>query len=203
MRSTVLTLVGICLLVGAIAIAALTFYPVVSQEISYRLKPQSSLRQVSLSGEKPDSLLPVDKEFGIVIPKIGANAKVVANVDPYDAKVYQRALTEGVAHAKGTAFPGQPGNIFIFSHSSATFFEASRYNSVFYLLSKMEQGDEIILAYREELYTYRITDKRIVASSDVSYLSGASPEPTLTLMTCWPPGTTFKRLIVRGQLEGI
>jgi len=198
---SVLTLFGVILIGSALAILTLTFYSVISQEIRYRLASPPKDIEISIQEGKPNSLLPVDKEFGIVIPKIGANAKVIPNVDPYNPKEYQRALTQGVAHAKGTAFPGQIGNIFIFSHSSANFFEASRYKSIFYLLNKMETGDGITLAYQEELYTYRVTEKRIVAAEDISYLKKQAPEPSLTLMTCWPPGTNFKRLIVQAVLE--
>ncbi len=199
-NSKVLTLLGWILLVTAVAILVLTFLPAVSQEINYRVNPPQKDVTVSIK-EEPDSLVPLDKEFGIVIPKIGANAKVVPNVDPHNPREYQWALTRGVAHAKGTAFPGQNGNIFIFSHSSVNFLVAARYNSVFYLLNKLEPGDQIILAYQEKLYTYQVSEKRIVGAADASYLKKESQTPTLTLMTCWPPGTTFKRLVILASLS--
>lgn len=180
------TLVGVELVLVGLLIVALTFYPVVREEIHYQLS----------GPEKRVEVRPVDEDFGIVIPKIGANAKVVPNVDPYDSRVYQVALTRGVAQAKGTVTPDMVGNLFIFSHSSANFYEASVYNSVFYLLDKLESGDEVDLFYKKQKYVYRVTQKKIVLPSDVSYLSGAEVKKTLTLMTCWPVGTTFRRLLV-------
>lgn len=183
-----LIIIGIVLIAAALTIAAATFYPVVKEEVRYRL-PHTQ-----------ESLIPIDRDFGVVIPKLGANARIIANVDPYDSKIYQAALARGVAHARGTVFPGQPGSIFLFSHSSADFYRATQFNSVFYLINKLEPGDPIDLYYKGEKYTYRVTTKKIVEASAVSYLSGRGNGKMLILMTCWPPGTTLKRLLVFAEL---
>ncbi len=171
----------------------LTFYPLLRVELTYDLKI------ISKPLTKP--MEPVDTDFGILIPKISANAKVISDVDPYNSQAYQLALTKGVAQAKGTVFPGELGNLFIFSHSSVNFYEAVRFNSIFYLLDKLEKGDEIDLYYKKEKFKYLVTEKKLVDPSEVKYLSGAGTKKTVTLMTCWPPGTTFKRLIVIGQIS--
>jgi sortase A len=142
------------------------------------------------------AIYPVDERSGIVIPKIGANASVIPDVDWQDSSVYQQALTKGVAHAKGTSHPGEPGNVFIFAHSGVDFYEASRYNAVFYLLGKLVAGDEIYLFQDGKKLVYRVSDTRTVAPEQVEYLSGDATKKTLTLMTCWPAGTTYKRLVV-------
>jgi LPXTG-site transpeptidase (sortase) family protein len=105
-----------------------------------------------------------------------------------------------VAHAKGTGLPGEGKNIFIFAHSTADFFEANRYNAVFYLLSKMENGDEIYLFYKNQKYRYKVSDKKTVKADEAKYLDKDAGDQ-LTLMTCWPPGTTMKRLIVIASPE--
>ncbi|MBP9728458.1 MAG: sortase, partial [Candidatus Moranbacteria bacterium] len=145
---------------------------------------------------KNQGIVPVDENFGIVIPKIRANARVIAGVDWQDSRVYQQALVNGVAQAKGTANPGEPGNVFLFSHSGVDFFEANRYNALFYLIDKLVSGDEIIILYQGEKFTYQVTEKKIVSAESVEYLRGDGSKQTLTLMTCWPAGTTLKRLIV-------
>lgn len=196
---------GTVLLVVSGAIILLTFFPVLWEEAKYQLLPKhenvvivTGSEVLARGEEQPGSevVVPVDSDFGIVIPKIGANAKVVPDVDWQDARVYQRALTRGVAHAKGTARPGEPGNIFIFSHSGVDFFEANRYNALFYLIDKLQSGDEIAILYRKETFTYRVTEKKIVAAESVEYLKGEADRKTLTLMTCYPAGTTLKRLVV-------
>lgn len=191
----ILRLIGIVCFLCGIGILTLTFFPVIKEEVKY------NLQRPNLLSSSYQELAPIDADFGLVIPKIGANAKIIPNVDPYDSKIYQQALTRGVAHAKGTVFPGETGNSFIFSHSSANFYEASRYNSVFYLLNKLEKDDEIDVFVKHTKLVFKVTAKRLVASQDVSYLDAQASEPTLTLMTCWPPGTNLKRLLIIAELS--
>lgn len=179
---------GSLLIIFSLLLFFYIFAPVARVEVDYALNKPKNLE-----------IKPIDKEFGIVIPKIGANAKIVANVDPYNANIYQVALTKGVAQARGTAMPNEIGNMFLFSHSSANLLEAARYNSVFYLLSKLKKDDEIFIFYRGTKYVYKVSDTKLVDAKDVSYLSPKSEVKTLTLMTCWPAGTTYKRLLVIAQ----
>lgn len=171
----------------------LTFFPVINEEVRY---DAAQLAPKQTTGIQK----PVNDQFGIMIPKIGANAAIIPNVDPYDSRVYQRALTKGVAHAKGSVFPGRVGNMFLFSHSSVNFYEALRFNSVFYLLNKLQPGDQIDIYFETKKFTYTIFESKLVDPNNVSYLMEKTNEKLLTLMTCWPPGTTFKRLIVRARL---
>lgn len=176
---------------------------IISLEISYFFSPKNaqvlSKNESRTPGKK--NIVPKDEDFGIVIPKINANSKIVKDVDPFNSKEYQFALTKGVAHAKGTVYPGDVGNVFLFSHSSADFFEASRYNSIFYLLSKLEQGDEVYLFYKKKKIKYKVFDKKVVNGEEVSYLKKSQKKQQLTLMTCWPPGTTLKRLLIFAALD--
>lgn len=185
---------GYLLIGAALLIIIFTFLPVFKEEINYQ---KNSYKYTDQNRE----ISPIDNIFGIVIPKLNINAKVIKDVDPFDQKSYQLALTKGIAHAKGTKYPGESGNTFIFSHSSENFFEATRYNSVFYLLQKLDLGDKIIAYYNNNKFEYKITEKKIIDAGEVDYLKNKSTEPTLTLMTCWPPGTDLKRLIVRANIS--
>lgn len=199
---------GLILVAVSGVILLLMFFPVIKEEVKYRLAPKRGdvivvasrdrARTEQETGEamRPTIMVPVDEQFGIVIPKLGANARVIADVDWRDSRVYQEALTRGVAHARGTAKPGEAGTIFLFSHSGVDVFEANRYNALFYLIDKLVAGDEIVLLYQGEPFLYRVTDKKKVASDQFEYLQGDMMKKTLTLMTCWPAGTTLKRLLV-------
>lgn len=185
-------LFGALFLTLSFGITVLTFLPVLREEVKY---------QTTINTKKPQNeTVPVDASFGIVIPKLGANARIIPNVDPYDGTQYQKALAQGVAHARGTVFPGQPGNIFLFSHSSVDFYRATQFNSVFYLIHKLEAGDMIELYYQNRKFTYRVTGKKTVESTAVSYLTTFGSAKTLTLMTCWPPGTALRRLLVFAEI---
>ncbi len=151
-----------------------------------------------LAGPKEQILVPKDTDFSILIPKIGASAKVFPNVDVSNQDAYLPILMQGVAHAAGTVFPGMNGNIYLFAHSTDNFWDVGRYNAVFYLLKDLTKGDEIVIFYQNKRYNYIVTTSKIVNPSDVSYLvdSQNQNKQQLILKTCWPPGTTLQRLLV-------
>lgn len=147
-----------------------------------------------------EMIVPVSTDFGIVIEKINANARVIPNVDPSNERDYMNALAQGVAHAKGTVFPGQKGNIYLFSHSTDAPWNVVRYNAIFYLLGKLEVGDRIIMFYQGRRFDYIVFDKTIASPQDTHFLTDTYNESVLTLQTCDPPGTTLNRLIIRAKL---
>lgn len=138
----------------------------------------------------------VGSHFSVVIPKIDATSNVIPNVNPADEGEYSEALMQGVAHARGTYFPGQGRNIFLFSHSTGSSFDVTRFNAVFYLLRKLEKGDEIIVFFADKQYVYTVREIVYAAASDTHWLTDTRSSETLILQTCDPPGTSIRRLIV-------
>lgn len=196
-RPSPFIILGAGSIVIGLIILTLTFYPLIRDEFYYFLR---SHQKPSLQAQNVKELTPIDSTFGIIIPKLGANARIIPNVDPYDSRVYQKALTRGVAHAKGSAYPGSLGNVFLFAHSSENFYEAMQYNSIFYLINKLEKGDDIYLYHDGRKYTYIVESKKIVGADAIDYLTHPQGTKTVTLMTCWPPGTSFKRLLIIAKL---
>lgn len=145
---------------------------------------------------------PVSTDFGLVIERINANAKIVPQVDPGVEKEYVAALKEGIAEAKGSTNPGEPGNLFLFSHSTDAPWNITRYNAIFYLLRELETGDRVIVFYQGRRFDYIVFDKTTTAPSDISFLTNRYDRPVLTMQTCDPPGTVLNRLIVRAKLAG-
>jgi len=151
-----------------------------------------------IAGAKEQVLIPPDPHFSLVIPKIGAATKVWPNVDSLDEKDFLPKLQSGVAHAKGTVFPGMQGNIYLFAHSTDNFWNVGRYNAIFYLLKELKPGDPISVYFEDRRYNYVVDHSVVKDPSDVDLLV-KSQEPgkeQLILQTCWPPGTTWKRLFV-------
>lgn len=184
--------------------AFVIFSPIMWKEIKYFFnKPNKDVRIVLDAedvSDKKDVLVVADSDFSIVIPKIGANSKIIPNVDSTNSKEYQVALSKGVAHAKGTLYPDEDGNSFYFAHSSDNFYNANRYNSVFYLLNKLEEKDNFYIVYEDTIYKYEIIEKSIVSPEAMEYMKSKDGERIVTLMTCWPPGTTINRMVVVGKL---
>jgi len=213
----ILRTVGNFLVISSLLMIAKTFYLPVREEIKYFIDTKIQKRyivtgvkeKVEISEERPKGLLakalnlkqveflvPQDPQFSIVIPKIGANAKVLPNIDAANEKIYLSALNHGVAHTLGTAFPGEGGHIFLFAHSTDYFWNVGSYNAIFYLLNKLEVKDEVNIFYQGQRYIYRVVGKKVVNPSQVEYLTSKVNKEFLTLQTCWPPGTTLKRLLV-------
>jgi len=169
------------------------------EEISFSLQKigdKKGLLTRNIDGKIAEVLVPEDPNFSVVIPKIGANARVVPNVDTSNEREYSDALKHGVAQAQGTAFPGEGGHIFLFAHSTDYWWNVSTYNAVFYLLGKLIKGDDINIFYKGERFVYRVVETKIVDPSEVEYITRKTNQEFVTLQTCWPLGTTFKRLLV-------
>ncbi len=150
-----------------------------------------------LTGPKEQILTPSDTQFDILIPKIGANVKIFPNVDSSNEKEFLSVLSKGVAHAKGTVFPGMGGNIYLFAHSTDNWWNVGRYNAVFYLIKDLQPGDDIVIFFNNQRHNYVVSESKVVDPSDVSYITQANTgTETLILQTCWPPATTWKRLLV-------
>lgn len=147
-----------------------------------------------------NQIVPVSTGYGIVIEKINANARIVPAVNPGIEREYVSALTQGVAEALGSTPPGKPGNLYLFSHSTDAPWNIVRFNAIFYLLRELEAGDRVIIFYQNKRYDYIVFDKKVVAPTEISYLTNRYNEPVLTLQTCDPPGTLLNRLIVRAKL---
>ena len=196
---------GISLILLAVFLFCAIFYGVIKSEISYLISTKNKSVKIVLDEESKDNnennedkIIPVDKEFSIIIPQLKINAKVFANVDPQNENEYGNKLKKGVAHAKGSGFPNDEQTIFIFAHSSSNFYQNNQFNTIFYLLRKLKAGDVFYLVYQNKLYTYKMIDSKIVEKEAVSYLED-NKNYDVILMTCWPPGTAYRRLLVMGE----
>ncbi len=213
--------VGNFLILSSLFFIGKTFYQPVREEVRYFVDQRRNKeyvvasaveaprvqQELDLSAQKGkfaeaarnknfEVLVPIDTEFSIVIPKIAANARIIPNVDAGDKEAYLEALKGGVAHTEGTAFPGEPGHIFMFAHSTDFIWNVGTYNAVFYLLYKLETDDEINIFHKGQRFVYKVTGKEVVDPTQVEYITRKTDKEFLTLQTCWPPGTTLKRILI-------
>ena len=163
---------SILILIG-LAIILFLFGPVIKQEVDYTFNQLTGVRYsvdttVAWSSQRP--IYPPNTDFSIIIPKINAVAPIVDNVDPSNSIQYLKALKEGVAHADGTAYPGEIGNMYLFAHSTDAFYNVGKYNAVFFLIGHLVPGDEIDVYYRGKLTKYVVYDKKIVDPEDTEFL---------------------------------
>jgi len=133
----------------------------------------------------------------LTIPRLGVKAPLLIDVSP---ELIVEKLKKGVTHYLDTAYPGEIGNSVIVGHSSDFPWNEGKYKNIFALLDKLVIGDEIIVAYKKQKLTYKVTGSKVVAPTDLTVLKKTN-QPILTLLTCYPVGTTRSRLIITAKLS--
>ncbi|MEO5499617.1 MAG: sortase [Candidatus Saccharimonadales bacterium] len=147
----------------------------------------------------PTTNLKVGPEPKLIIPKINVDAPVVYDVPSLEENLIQSKLQNGVVHYPipgANSMPGQAGNTVILGHSSNDVFDNGNYKFVFVQLDKLVKGDTFYLNYQGTRYTYSVTEKKVIDPTEVGQLVINTDKPLATLVTCTPPGTALKRLVV-------
>lgn len=134
--------------------------------------------------------------YSIAIPKIGLDNAQVSTRD-YD-------LDKHAVQYFGTAIPGEDGTAIVFGHSTIpSWFDPKNYKTIFARLHTIKVGDEIFATVDGIEYRYKIFSIVITSPTDTNILSQNFDNSYITLVTCTPPGTIWKRLIVRAVLTGL
>jgi len=176
-----------------------------SDEIKNSTKSKYSIKKFvnETNNKKPSLDIEITPyENRIIIPKISKNIplldikqKSVDSTKELD-DIFMKELENWVVRYPGSTTPGKKWNTFIFGHSSNYPWIKWDYNDVFAKLWKVNFWDEIIVYYWQEKYTYKIKEKKVIKPWDVKVLKRDNNKDEITLMTCWPVGTTINRLIV-------
>ncbi|MGH8999659.1 MAG: class E sortase [Acidimicrobiia bacterium] len=132
---------------------------------------------------KAKAAAPILQIGEIQIPRIGLVHKVYEGVT-------LRVINHGPGHWPGSAVPGQLGNAVFAGHRTT-------YSHPFRRLNELVPGDEIIFKTAEGTFTYHVTRQQIVKPTDV-HIINPTPEATITLFACHPPGSARQRIVVRG-----
>lgn len=147
----------------------------------------------------PTANITVGPEPRLIIPKINVDLPINYNETALDDATIQVALKDGAVHYKlpgANAVPGQFGNTVILGHSSNDIFNQGAYKFVFVLLDRMEVGDTFYSHYEGKRYIYKVTEKKVIDPTEISALQLGTDKPRFTIVTCTPPGTALKRLLV-------
>lgn len=134
--------------------------------------------------------------YTLSIPKLLIKDSVVST-DDYD-------LSKHLVNYAGTAVPPNNGTAVIFGHSTLPqFFNPKDYKTIFATVYKLKAGDEIIVNVSGISYTYVVYNISVVEPDDISVFVQNYDDSYLTLVTCTPPGTTWKRLLTKAHLKSI
>lgn len=135
----------------------------------------------------------------IIYPRLGINAPIIFPSSNDDVQVLA-ALDSGTSYFPGTSLPGSSGNTVILGHSSGEWWKKSDYKYIFAPLEETVVGDKIQINYLGKKYLYQVYNRKVVEPTEVSVLQ-QTPDDILTLITCTPPGTAWKRLIIQAKLQ--
>lgn len=134
--------------------------------------------------------------YTLSIPKLGIKDAAVTTID--------NELDKHLVNYSGTAIPPEKGNSVIFGHSTLPqLFKPSDYKTIFATLHTLKIGDEFSINVRDVIYAYKIHSITIVDPSNTSIFFQDTDDSHITLVTCTPPGTTWKRLIIKATLQKI
>ncbi len=187
---------GVLMLCTVLAIKGYTLYEQQKYIRQYLSAPYTSA--LPAQGEDP-SFLPDTGDLlsgqaqgqltliGVLsIPKIHLNVAIGQGVNG-------KTLHYTIGHFPSTALPGAKGNCALIGHRSYT------RGQFFNRLDELTAGDLISLQHNGATYTYTVTDKYVVAPTDVWVLDPAE-DAELTLITCTPIRIATHRLIIKAKL---
>jgi sortase A len=131
--------------------------------------------------------------YTLSIPKLGIDHAVVRS-DHTDLK-------QSLIQYNGTALPGNLGNTVIFGHSVLPqFFNPQNYLTIFSTLHRLKVGDTMEIVADGATYTYKISEMYETSPDDLTPLAQVYNGRYLTLITCTPPGTYLRRLIIKAYI---
>lgn len=147
-----------------------------------------------------DSTVASSSNPEVIIPKINVEIPVDYTQTTTDEAQIENALESGIVHYPTTSKPGETGNAAFFGHSSNNIFNKGKYKFAFVLLHTLVPGDTFYLTYNGKVYVYKVITKDVVEPTNIGVLGPVEGQTaTATLITCDPPGTSLKRLIIVGQ----
>jgi sortase A len=200
-----------CLLAGVLFLGSV-FYPILSYEFkSLSFSKEKLISPVEVLGDattvvdysRPSAWFPTAPSLSPRPSKITHYTLSIPRLKIEQAIVHigGEDLMDSLIQYPGTSLPGQYGNTVIFGHSVLPqFFNPKNYKTIFSTLPTLKKGDEIFVDFDGIKYRYEVTNLREVSPDDVSVLEQHYDAEYLSLITCAPPGTYLKRLIVSSRL---
>ena len=137
---------------------------------------------------------PAVAEYFLNIPSLSIEKAIVSTTN--------NNLSANLVHYGGTSVPPNKGNAVIFGHSTLPqLYKVNDYRTIFANLHTLKTHDTLELVIKDVVYTYEIFEISITDPTDTSFFAQNFDNNYLTLVTCTPPGTTWKRLILKARLK--
>ncbi|MFH1749285.1 MAG: class E sortase [bacterium] len=154
-----------------------------------------NLHNKNIFTEEEAKTIPSSPENHLVIPVLHIDVPII-----WESKESEilKNLKDGVVRFPNTAFPGEIGNVFIVGHSSNWWWDKAKYNSIFAALGRLKKNDEILINYKDQQFIYQVIGSSVVMPDQTEVLE-SSDNSIISLMTCTPVGTNWKRLVATAK----
>ncbi len=121
-----------------------------------------------------------------------------------DVKDFDEDLKKGLVHYPGTVMPGEVGTSYISGHSSGYLWDKSPYKQVFAVLGQVKDGTSFTITVTDNggkkvIYHYVVQSRGEFAADDQAQFVNTA-DSIVALSTCWPVGTTARRLVLFAKL---
>jgi LPXTG-site transpeptidase (sortase) family protein len=135
----------------------------------------------------------VATENRLEIPTLG----IVGNISyPLNETGVSSKLDSSIVHLPKSVDPGKKGTTVFTAHSSST--KWTYYANIFSSLNRLNQGSLIFVYKGSEVFAYKVYKQEVVEARMEQITNDAGKE-RIALVTCWPLGTSEKRLVVYGE----
>ncbi len=162
----------------------------------------SSEEASSIDFTDPNIWYPTSPQKKVVTP-VNSYKLSIPKLRIFDALVLIAGddLNKSIIHYGGTGLPGGYGSAVMFGHSVLPqFFDPKNYRTIFSTLPTLKNGDDIFVTYDGITFRYRVFDMTVTEPNDLSSLEQRFDDSYVTLITCVPPGTYWKRLNIKARL---
>ncbi len=142
--------------------------------------------------EQQLAVLPQDRvveQNTLIIPSINVSTPILESQT-------SKVLEQGIWHRPKTSTPDAGSNTVLVGHR----FLYTSGAHTFYHLDKLKVGDEIMVFWLKQKYTY-IVDSVTITGPASTEIELPTSQPVLTLYTCTPLFSVNKRLVVRAFLK--
>jgi LPXTG-site transpeptidase (sortase) family protein len=166
--------------------------------INNRLSYNVSQNHGVIAGSKISNY-DLEKPGRLSIPRLKLQVPLVWSKDQAD---FDNDLTKGVIHYPGTAYPGEPGVIYVSGHSSDYIWKKDPMHDVFSKLNYLAPGDDVYIdVYGKDgkvyNFRYQVSGSNTYKPDDQGqFVDNNANVSKLNLSTCWPIGTQRDRLVV-------
>lgn len=132
--------------------------------------------------------------YTLSIPKLNITNAYVSTID--------NDLSKHLIQYGGTTVPPNKGTAVIFGHSTLPqLYNPDDYTTIFANIHRIQVGDVINLTVSDLKYVYRVYNITITDPTDTEFFTQNYDDNYLTIVTCTPPGTTWKRLLIKARIE--